>query len=251
LVELLVVVGLVALLIAILMPALNRARKHAERLKCAANLRTIGQAMTMYTQQYKHYPGCHAAYGVLTTHTFAWPVRLRPFLSSDLRVFHCPSQGDRCEWGEGAPGPVERASGVYVDIGYELGERLITWQCYFSYGYNSRGTNLRGLGDAVDPARKDGTSPPELKASRVRRADDMIAVTDSTADAHFDAIVAPHAGAPYMLPGRVHDGGTNVLFCDGHVTWYPQKDLTLPTGWVWSDVKYAPRARMWNYDHEP
>ena len=28
-----------------------------------------------------------------------------------------------------------------------------------------------------------------------------------------------------MWPGRVHGGGANVLFCDGHVTWYRQEDL--------------------------
>ena len=55
LVELLVVIGIIALLISILLPALGKARKTANTVKCLANLRSITQSMLIYASQNKNY----------------------------------------------------------------------------------------------------------------------------------------------------------------------------------------------------
>jgi prepilin-type N-terminal cleavage/methylation domain-containing protein/prepilin-type processing-associated H-X9-DG protein len=67
LVELLVVIGIIALLISILLPALNRAREQAYSAKCASNERQLYQYLMMYVNDNKNYLPCMPGRGCTTT----------------------------------------------------------------------------------------------------------------------------------------------------------------------------------------
>jgi prepilin-type N-terminal cleavage/methylation domain-containing protein/prepilin-type processing-associated H-X9-DG protein len=88
LVELLVVIGIIALLIAILLPALQEARRSAATVKCGAHLRGIGQTFLLYAQDNDgFYPvaswqgGPYTLHGV-TANTHIWNSFLGPYATT-------------------------------------------------------------------------------------------------------------------------------------------------------------------------
>jgi len=70
LVELLVVIGIIAILVAMLLPALNKSRESANRVQCGSNLRQWGQALFMYAGDNKqHLPSSvELQWGVFPNH---------------------------------------------------------------------------------------------------------------------------------------------------------------------------------------
>lgn len=240
LVELLVVIGIIALLIAILLPALNQARAQAKSVVCESNLRQMGIALTMYINEWKYYPGARVAHAPGTPSYAVWPTRLRRYMKGGQNVFRCPTAPGEYEWkvNDTTP-PVALASDT--GYGYNVGESLLREDSgKFSYGYNDWGSwdpnaadgpptltpagdRHPGLGaDLDDPSRPYGLA---LKASRVRRPSELIVIADNTPDGSYDFNLDPRN--PAEAPGKIHKGGANILHGDGHVDWRHQRDLVL------------------------
>jgi prepilin-type N-terminal cleavage/methylation domain-containing protein/prepilin-type processing-associated H-X9-DG protein len=96
LVELLVVIGIIALLISILLPAVTKAREASRKTSCLANLRTLGQGMIMYAQdQRDRLPNSNPPYTVndYDAANFVLSSLNRNFVRSPA-IFHCPSDLD-------------------------------------------------------------------------------------------------------------------------------------------------------------
>ncbi len=92
LIELLVVIAIIAILAAILLPVFARARENARRASCQSNLKQIGIAAMLYTQDYDE----HLPYYSLPV-VGPWENTIYPYTKS-TQVYNCPSrtlQNDR------------------------------------------------------------------------------------------------------------------------------------------------------------
>ena len=91
LIELLVVIAIIALLMAILMPALQRVKKQAQAVACQSHLRQWGVVWSMYVSDHdgSFHPGwAPTSAGFIPRHT--WPNVLAPYMK-DEKIRFCPS----------------------------------------------------------------------------------------------------------------------------------------------------------------
>jgi prepilin-type N-terminal cleavage/methylation domain-containing protein len=250
LVELLVVIGIIALLIALLLPALGRARKQAQRVACMSNLKQLATCVILYESEYKgQMPYCNfgnpdwnatgsgrMVYGFgwlyayaafrtnypLTEINGAWNSKPHPPSSGvqsgaiwpycqTQKIFHCPSD---------------------VPDGWK-GTAWLT-----SYLMNRATCGFGTLGTKNKP------DIPGYKAPQMKDSSNSVLFWEATApfgigDGDADDPQNDGSGNPpdSALSTR-HEKGAHVCCLDGHVEWWDQK--------MWTDqVNLMTFDRLW------
>lgn len=198
LVELLVVIGIIALLISILLPALGNARESANTVKCAANLKSIGQGFAQYLAQNKQfYPAAYVYNGPPNTNvtgkggTFAtrtygythWSWSIYGTKTAQEAAFVCPSFNEgglpatNPKPGDEFGGQVREPStnpGIFDNqvrrLSYTVNEAIVG-KNKFSYGV-----------EGAPSGPGTGYLNQYVAASRVKRTSDTILATEFTPD---------------------------------------------------------------------
>ncbi|MEI6506113.1 MAG: DUF1559 domain-containing protein [Planctomycetota bacterium] len=255
LVELLVVIGIIALLLGLLLPAVQSARESARRTQCLNTIRQWGLAMQQYETSQGRFPPGSISYGGVTVSPLkdrrTFVISLWPFLEAQTVLGTYDLEKPFFD-------PVNRkAIDARLPVYYCPSDRAGAWRA--NEYYHARGNYVCNWGNAnfwqSEPQYKkapfsDYVTPPNSQYTRIDPGNAAAAFRDGLSNTIFmsETVMAPGdtdddvrgsivnntAGGPTFMTKNTPNAGTDNCFCNGPMSaTYPGPCVVkpYPDGW--------------------